>query len=73
MAGVRDGYREGKYMKFSAVSLYLEDNAVPWLAAKWKGKTAAELEKSDDFVNDLITGKSFVTLSKFFPFMNSWS
>jgi chalcone isomerase len=55
-AGVRDGYREGKYMKFSAVSLYLEDDAVPWLAAKWKGKNAEELEKSDEFVNDLITG-----------------
>ena len=57
---MRDGERNGKFMKFSAVAVYLEDNAVPWLAAKWKGKTAEELEASEEFLKDLINGKCFV-------------
>ena len=60
MPGLRDGYRDGKYMKFSSVSVYLEESAVPWLAAKWKGKTAEELEASEEFLKDVVNGKCFL-------------
>lgn len=42
-------------MKFTTTGLYLEDDVVPWLAAKWKGKTAEELFESDEFFRDIVT------------------
>lgn len=47
---------EGKFVKFTAIGVYLEDSAVAALAAKWKGKTAAELAESVEFIAEIITG-----------------
>lgn len=56
-AGVRGLDIEGKFVKFTAIGVYLEDAAVPSLAVKWKGKTAEELADSIDFFTDIVTGK----------------
>lgn len=37
---------QGNFVKFTGIGVYLEDNAVSSLAAKWKGKTAEELTDS---------------------------
>nr|ACU19979.1 unknown [Glycine max] len=42
-AGERGLTIEGKFIKFTGIGVYLEDKAVPSLAAKWKGKTSEEL------------------------------
>lgn len=55
-AGVRGMEIEGKFVKFTAIGVYLEDSAVAALAAKWKGKTAAELGNSVEFIAEIITG-----------------
>ncbi|KMT17590.1 hypothetical protein BVRB_2g036880 [Beta vulgaris subsp. vulgaris] len=48
---------EGKYVKYTAIGVYLEeDKATSSLAAKWKGKSAIELADSVDFFRDIITG-----------------
>lgn len=44
-------------MKVTAIGLYLEDRAVSFLASKWKGRTAAELTESAEFIHDIIAGK----------------
>ncbi|KAH7547990.1 hypothetical protein JRO89_XS14G0048500 [Xanthoceras sorbifolium] len=56
LAGVRDLEIEGKLKKFTAIGVYLEDNAVPFLASKWKGKTVEELTDSVEFFRDIVTG-----------------
>ncbi|KAK3409036.1 hypothetical protein EUGRSUZ_J01153 [Eucalyptus grandis] len=55
-AGVRGLEVDGKYVKYTAIGVYLEAKAVPILAAKWKGKTADELRDSIDFFRDVVTG-----------------
>jgi len=55
-AGVRGLEIEGRFIKFTAVGLYLEETAIPVLAAKWKGKTASQLADSEDFFRDIVTG-----------------
>ena len=47
---------QGNFVKFTAIGVYLEDNAVTWLAEKWKGKTAEELTESVEFFRDIVTG-----------------
>ncbi|KAL9230532.1 hypothetical protein vseg_005870 [Gypsophila vaccaria] len=48
---------EGRYVKYTAIGVYLEENAaIQALTAKWKGKTAAELADSVEFIRDVITG-----------------
>ena len=47
---------QGKFVKFTAIGVYLEDDAVKCLAAKWKGKTAEELTESVEFFRDVVTG-----------------
>nr|GEZ93320.1 chalcone isomerase [Tanacetum cinerariifolium] len=54
-AGVRYFELDGKVLKVSAVSVYLEDKAIQSLAVKWKGKTPAELMDSDEFYKDVVT------------------
>lgn len=56
-AGVRGLNIEGNFVKFTAIGVYLEDNAVPWLAAKWKGKSSEELLESDAFSRVIVTGE----------------
>lgn len=60
-AGVRGLPIEGKFVKFMVIGVYLEDNAVPALAVKWKGKTAQELADSVEFFKDVITGKNMTS------------
>nr|ALG75881.1 chalcone isomerase [Carthamus tinctorius]AWD93840.1 Chalcone-flavanone isomerase [Carthamus tinctorius] len=55
-AGVRGMEIEGKFVKLTGIGLYLEDKAIPSLAVKWKGKTAAELMDSVHFYSDIING-----------------
>lgn len=51
-------YREGEFAKVTAIGVYLDDDAVDWLAVKWKGKSAEELVDSIDFFRDIVTGTS---------------
>ncbi|PIN05040.1 Chalcone isomerase [Handroanthus impetiginosus] len=55
-AGARGLEIEGKFVKFTAIGVYLEDNAVQSLAAEWKGKSTEELTNSVDFFKDIVTG-----------------
>ncbi|KAK7270107.1 hypothetical protein RIF29_23013 [Crotalaria pallida] len=55
-AGVRGLETEGKFVKFTAIGIYLQDNAVSSLAVKWHGKSPKKLEKSDHFFRDIVTG-----------------
>ncbi|KAK9741453.1 hypothetical protein RND81_03G107200 [Saponaria officinalis] len=48
---------EGRYVKYTAIGVYLEeDAAIQSLTPKWKGKTAAQLADSAEFIHDVITG-----------------
>ncbi|KAI9127561.1 hypothetical protein K1719_000554 [Acacia pycnantha] len=55
-AGDRGLPIQGKFVKFTAIGVYLEDDAIPALAAKWKGKTAEELTESVEFFREIVTG-----------------
>ncbi|KAL0002971.1 hypothetical protein SO802_016752 [Lithocarpus litseifolius] len=55
-AGERGLEIQGKFVKFTAIGVYLEDNAVPSLAVKWRGKSAEELTESVEFFRDIVTG-----------------
>nr|WLY76781.1 chalcone isomerase [Panax quinquefolius] len=55
-AGARGLDIQGKFVKFTAIGVYLEDSAVGSLAVKWKGKTAEELTESVEFFRDVVTG-----------------
>lgn len=47
---------QGKFIKFTAIGVYLEDKAIPLLAGKWKGKAAEELTESIEFFRDVVAG-----------------
>jgi chalcone isomerase len=55
-AGERVLQIQDKLIKFTAIGVYLEDIAVPYLAAKWKGKTAEDLNETVPFFRDIVTG-----------------
>ncbi|XP_009804110.1 chalcone--flavanone isomerase [Nicotiana sylvestris] len=55
-AGNRGLEIEGKFVKFTAIGVYLEESALPFLAAKWKSKSSEELANSLDFFRDIVTG-----------------
>lgn len=55
-AGVRGLTIQGMFVKFTAIAVYLEDNAVPFLAVKWGCKSAEELAQSVDFFKDVVSG-----------------
>ncbi|KAL8233557.1 hypothetical protein R6Q59_019657 [Mikania micrantha] len=55
-AGVRGMEIHGNFVKFTGISVYLENKAVSVLAVKWKGKSAKELTESDEFYRDIVTG-----------------
>lgn len=55
-AGVRALEIGGNTVKFTAIGVYLEEKAVPSLAGKWSGKSAAELMDSVEFFRDVVTG-----------------
>ncbi|KAB2635516.1 chalcone isomerase [Pyrus ussuriensis x Pyrus communis] len=60
---------QGNFVKFTAIGVYLEDNAVPQLAVKWKGKTAEELTESVEFFRDIVTGpfEKFIQVTTILP------
>jgi chalcone isomerase len=55
-AGERGLQIQDKFVKFTAIGVYLQDIAVPYLATKWKGKTAQELTETVPFFRDIVTG-----------------
>lgn len=58
-AGERGLEIQGKFVKFTAIGVYVEDSAVSSLAGKWKGKSAEELSESVAFYRDIVTGNRF--------------
>lgn len=68
LVGERGLTIEGKFIKFTGIGVYLEDKAVPSLAAKWKGKTSEELVHTLHFYRDIISGKPTYLLSPSLPF-----
>nr|SBU44866.1 chalcone isomerase RNA [Glycine max] len=68
-AGERGLTIEGKFIKFRGIGVYLEDKAVPSLAAKWKGKTSEELVHTLHFYRDIISGpfEKLIRGSKILP------
>ncbi|GLT88943.1 hypothetical protein SLE2022_069500 [Rubroshorea leprosula] len=68
-AGERGLEIQGKFIKFTAIGVYLEDVAVPSLADKWRGKTAAELTESVEFFRDIVTGlfEKFIRVTMILP------
>ncbi|GMN51234.1 hypothetical protein TIFTF001_020391 [Ficus carica] len=68
-AGVRGLEIQGKFVKFTAIGVYLEFNAVTWLAGKWKGKSAEELNDSVEFYRDIVTGpfEKFTRITMILP------
>ncbi|KAL1343291.1 hypothetical protein HN51_029707 [Arachis hypogaea] len=68
-AGVRGLQIDDKFVKFTAIAVYLQDNAVPSLAVKWNGKTPSELTESVDFFRDIVTGpfEKFMQVTMILP------
>ncbi|CAJ1977738.1 unnamed protein product [Sphenostylis stenocarpa] len=68
-AGERGLTIEGKFIKFTAIGVYLEDKAVASLATKWKGKPSEELIQALDFYRDIISGpfEKLIRGSKILP------
>ncbi|KAI4347733.1 hypothetical protein L6164_008516 [Bauhinia variegata] len=68
-AGVRGLQIQGNFVKFTAIGVYLEDDAVPSLAGKWKSKTAEELNESDEFFREVVTGpfEKFMRVTMILP------
>ncbi|CAN6297262.1 unnamed protein product [Urochloa humidicola] len=69
-AGVRGLEIGGKFTKFTAHGVYLEeDAAIPALAKKWAGKSADELASDVAFFRDIVTGdfEKFVRVTLILP------
>lgn len=68
-AGVRGLDIQGKFVKFTAIGVYLEDSAVTSLAVKWNGKSAEELTESVEFFRDIVTGpyEKFIQVTTILP------
>ncbi|XP_057471253.1 chalcone--flavanone isomerase-like [Actinidia eriantha] len=63
-AGERGLEIEGRFVKFTAIGVYLEESAVPSLAVKWKGKSAEELTESVEFFRDIVSGQAEPRVSR---------
>ncbi|KAK2633795.1 hypothetical protein Ddye_028587 [Dipteronia dyeriana] len=68
-AGERGLEIQGKFIKFTAIGVYLEDDAVSSLVIKWKGKSAEELTDSVEFFRDIVTGpfEKFMRVTMILP------
>ncbi|OMO89865.1 Chalcone isomerase [Corchorus capsularis] len=68
-AGERGLEIQGKFIKFTAIGVYLEDNAVECLGVKWKGKSTEELAESIEFFRDIVTGafEKFIRVTMILP------
>lgn len=56
LIGVRALEIGGNSVKFTAIGVYLAEEAVTSLAGKWSGKSATELMDSVEFFRDVVTG-----------------
>ncbi|KAL9329800.1 hypothetical protein ACSQ67_004803 [Phaseolus vulgaris] len=68
-AGVRGLQVQDNFVKFTAIGVYLQPNAVPLLSVKWNGKSAPELTDSVEFFRDIITGpfEKFMQVTMILP------
>jgi chalcone isomerase len=68
-AGVRGLEIGGKFIKFTAIGIYLGESSLGALAEKWTTKSADELAASPDFYADIINGafEKFVRVSMILP------
>ncbi|XP_057423580.1 chalcone--flavanone isomerase 2 [Lotus japonicus] len=68
-AGERGLHIQDKFVKFTAIGIYLQDTAVPSLAVKWKGKPVDELTESVQFFRDIVTGpfEKFMQVTMILP------
>ncbi|XP_061372260.1 chalcone--flavanone isomerase 2 [Gastrolobium bilobum] len=68
-AGVRGMQIKDNFVKFTAIGIYLQDNSVPSLAVKWKGKPPQELTESVEFFRDIVTGpfEKFMQVTMILP------
>lgn len=57
ITGVRGLEINGVFTVFTAIGIYLEEEIIPYLAVKWKNKTAEELGNAEGFFMDIITCK----------------
>nr|QPF47150.1 chalcone isomerase [Clarkia gracilis subsp. sonomensis]QPF47151.1 chalcone isomerase [Clarkia gracilis subsp. sonomensis] len=55
-SGVRGLEIQGKFVKFTAIGVYLENDALQHLSDKWKCKSAGDLTESDEFYRDIVAG-----------------
>lgn len=68
-AGVRGLEIHGKFIKVTAIGVYLEETAVPSLAVNWKDKSVEELTDSVQFYRDIVTGpfEKFAQITMILP------
>jgi len=57
-AGVRGLQIQDNFVKFTAIGIYLQSDAVPLLSVKWNANSAPELTDSVEFFRDIVTGNS---------------
>ncbi|XP_050208796.1 chalcone--flavanone isomerase [Mercurialis annua] len=71
LAGAGDRCLEinGKLIKFTSIGVYVEEDALPLLAVKWKGKNSEELMDSVEFFREIVTGPfvKFIKVTMILP------
>nr|Q53B74.1 RecName: Full=Chalcone--flavanone isomerase 2-A; Short=Chalcone isomerase 2-A [Glycine max]AAT94360.1 chalcone isomerase 2 [Glycine max]ACN81823.1 chalcone isomerase [Glycine max] len=55
-AGVRGLQIHHAFVKFTAICIYLQYDALSFLSVKWKTKSTHQLTESDQFFSDIVTG-----------------
>ncbi|KAI3942167.1 hypothetical protein MKW98_003766 [Papaver atlanticum] len=68
-AGVRGLQIQDRFIKFTAIGVYLAEEAIPSLSPKWKSKTPEELTDDVEFFMDIVTGpfEKFVKITMILP------
>ncbi|KAK7390734.1 hypothetical protein VNO78_18778 [Psophocarpus tetragonolobus] len=68
-AGVRGLQIQDNFVKFTAIAIYLQDNAVPFLAVKWSAQSTPQLTESVPFFRDVVTGpfEKFMQVTMILP------
>nr|UXO98046.1 Chalcone Isomerase [Pueraria montana var. lobata] len=68
-AGVRGLQIQDNFVKFTAIGIYLQHDAVPILSVKWNAKSAPELTESHQFFRDIVTGpfEKFMQVTMILP------
>lgn len=47
---------QDRFIKFTAIGVYLAEEAIPSLSPKWKSKSPEELNDDVEFFMDIVTG-----------------